>query len=315
MRTTRSWAVVMTALVAGLLLPAAAGAQNAVDQARRHADEGQAALAAGDFQRALEAYRRAHDLFPNALLLVNVARAESGLGMHAAAIVTLRRVLADADVDAARKREVEAEVQRLRGLVVELTLRVTPAEAQVQVNGRAIEDPTEPIFLPPGTVTVTATLDGHADGSWTQDLVAGARATAPIELRPSGTASEPDGAGGSSDASDDGQGDDVAPPPRVSEPSPPRTLMWVTGIGAGALGIGALSIGGYMASVHADCHEVGGDCRSANSESLNALALVADIMGGVAIAGAVVFVILLTTSGDASEATATALAEPGVLRF
>lgn len=300
-------------VVAGvLLLPALAAAQPAVDEARRHADAGQAALEANDFQRALGEYNEAYRLFPNVLLLVNVARAESGLGRNSAAIVTLKRVLDDAALDAARRREVEAEVQRLHGLVAELTVSVSHEGAQVVVNGRPVGTSplAEPVLVDPGAMVVEATREGLEPARWVAPVAAGEQRTITLTLRAPRTES-----GGEGEGEVGGDGHDVAPPPPppAAGNARPTGLLWATGLGAGALGVGSLVIGGYLASIH--CGGVGEDCPSRHDGDLNALGWVATGMGAVAIAGGVIFIYLLATTGDAEEAAETALAEPGVVRF
>lgn len=298
-----------------LLAPGLAHAQpSAVDEARRHADAGQAALTASDFQRALDEYNEAYRLFPNALLLVNVARAQSGLGHDVDAIETLGRVLADGGVDPARRREVEAEVQRLHGMVVELTLAVTPDGSRVLVNGEevGVSPLAEPVLVEPGTVEVEATHDGYVTGRWSRPLSAGARTPVPLALERVGSTEE---------QPDDGAEphDDIVTPPGPGEP-PHRsnTLLWVTGIGGGVLGATSLIMGALQLSAHGDCPKGtdGSDCLRNDSGSLNTINVVADVLGGVALVAGGIFVVLLVTSGgDAEEAAATALAEPGVLHF
>ena len=307
-----------------LLTPADGLAQSsAVDQARQHADAGQAALQAGEFQRAYDEYQAAYDLFPNSLLLVNVARALSGLGRNRDAIGKLQTVLGDAALDAARRQEVETEIGRLRGLVVELSVSVSPAGSRVSVNGDDVGDTplAGPVLVDPGQITVEATHDGFRAGRWAGTLAAGAHRPVSIALEAIEAADDGAGQGG-------GGGEQIVTPP---PPPPPaghgsNTLMWVTGVGAGVLGAASLTLGAIVSGKHSDYSDntaaCSGDTRDEcvaqykdDRSSGRTLALVADVLGGVAIVGGAIFVYLLVTSGDAEQAAATALAEPGVLHF
>jgi len=313
MMTTTTSRAILAAGIALLLFPVTARAQpSGVDEARRHADAGQAALAANDFGRALDEYNEAYRLFPNSLLLVNVARAESGLGRNREAIATLQRVLADTAVEAERKREVEAEVQRLRGLVAEITIAVTPSGARVRVNGQDVENPNEPLLVNPGRVEVEATLEGYRPGRWEGELAAGGRRPVPIALeRESATA------GGEGEG--EGEGEIVAPPPGGErQGGGSSALLWVTGVGAGVLGAAALTVGAIVWGKNSDYEDSPpADPQEREDARLEGktLGVLADVLAGVAVVSAGIFVVLLVTSGDAEEAAATALAEPGVLRF
>lgn len=303
MRTT-PWATVFVMVVA---IPLGAFAQPSnVDEARRHADAGEAALADQQFQRALQEYQAAYDLFPNALLLVNVARAQSGLGKHRDAIATLGRVLEDAGLDPARRTEVDTEIRRLRGLLVALTISVTPEGSHISVNGEdaGVSPLSEPVLADPGAIDVRVAHDGYRAGGWSGTLEGGARRTIPVTL-------EADAASDTREDPEPPDGSDIVAPPPPPPPERSHTLLWATGIGAGVTGVAALSIGTVLL---AKCGT--DDCEGdMNGSTVDTVSVIGDVLGGVAIVCAGVFFYALATSGDAEEAATTALAEPGTVRF
>ncbi|MBI2897711.1 MAG: PEGA domain-containing protein [Deltaproteobacteria bacterium] len=291
-----------------------------VEAARQHAERGQAALAANNFQVALDEYQQAYRLYPNPLLLINVAAAQSGLGRIEDATRTLEGVRGSDAVDDARKREVEAEIARLGRLLAELDIRTDPPGATVTVNG--IDRGTSPVTVKvqPGPVAVRLTREGHQPARWNNDgaeLRQSEHRTVEIDLVPVSSAL-PD------DHLDDRI--DEQPDLHLQEPRDPGgispTWVWVSAVAAGGLAIGG-SVFGVMTKSASDdwaaesCRE-GDDtdpCGPIETRhGRNALLSTALFIGaGVAAAAAI---ILYTQMSDGTPEEATeALNDLGVVRF
>jgi hypothetical protein len=128
--------VVVALLVAA---PRGAGAEQARDvvNARGHFDRAVALFRDADYEAALADFDRAYELAPHWGLLYNIGLARAALRDYPGAVEALERHLEDggAQVPAARREQVEAELRRLRALVGRVAVSVTgPAAATVLVD-------------------------------------------------------------------------------------------------------------------------------------------------------------------------------------
>jgi len=276
---------------------------DATAAARRHAENGEAAIAHQDFERALGEYNEAYRLFPSPLLIVNVARALGGLGRNADAIETLRRVSGEPTLETPLRDEIDGEIARLRTLVGELRITVSIDGARVTVRGRevGVSPLPDPIVVDPGVVEVVATAAGHPSARWHGDVRARSIVTVALEPpEPSPpTPAEPVARVAPAPA---------RPPTRRPSSSSNETLLWISGVSAGVLGATALTIGAISL---ANC-SVGTPC---DDDGLEPAWYVADTLGVIAILSGGLFLYLVLRGDDSEEAAATALREPGTLRF
>lgn len=166
--------------------PAAATAESArAVESRRHFDNGINLYRDGNFHGALVEFEAAHEMIPSAGALRNVALCQKALFRYAEAAETLRRLLREhrAELVAADRATVEAAITELEGLVGLVVLVVSPPEATVTVDGRAVsaEDRAAGLRLNVGEHTVTATAPGYAPLTSVVSVASG-RHEVPVEL-------------------------------------------------------------------------------------------------------------------------------------
>lgn len=134
-------------------------------QARAHFEEGQAAYARGDYEQAIEAWRRAYELRPAPALQYNLAQAYGRLGDFTNELATLQAFAdsapaTDPNVAPARMR-IEALRQRLARTGIAIT-GVSP-DAEVTIDGEVVTLPTDgSVVAPePGSHHVHVRRRGH----------------------------------------------------------------------------------------------------------------------------------------------------------
>ena len=88
----------------------------------------------GDFRGALVEFKRAYTLLPRANVLYDIGETEFQLQDYAAALVTMRRFLAETGATAPHRAEVEATVETLRGRVGKIALSTDVAHCEVALD-------------------------------------------------------------------------------------------------------------------------------------------------------------------------------------
>jgi hypothetical protein len=149
----RSLLAVVIACVA-LWRGAPAAAQGS-DEARAAFQEGLDAFGEGRYPAARAAFARAYALSPSWKLLYNLGQCEAALKEYGLSLTHFERYLSEGgdNVNAERRDEVLAEVERLRKMVGSLEV-TAPAGAVVLVDG--IERGTAPL---PGRIRVAASVE------------------------------------------------------------------------------------------------------------------------------------------------------------
>lgn len=114
----------------------------------------------GRYPEALAAYKRAHELSPSYVILYNLAKAAalSNDPTQAIEAYECHLELGGAEVDATRRSEVLAEIQRLRGEVALLVIEVDLAGVELFVDQRqvGVSPLLEPVTVNPGSRLVRA---------------------------------------------------------------------------------------------------------------------------------------------------------------
>lgn len=124
----------------------------------------------GQIAEALIEFRRSYEIAPHFQVLYNIAQAHIALAQPVEAVFALERFLADGGtkVSKARRTEVEAELVRQRARIATLNVTMTPAEAQLQVDGKEIPAPNGALVLNVGVGNHT--LSASADGYLPQEI-------------------------------------------------------------------------------------------------------------------------------------------------
>jgi len=155
--------LVASALVAGAVAVAVSGPVRADDdQAKKEAQglvtEGVGLLKAKNYDDALAKFEAAYARFPSPKILLNIGTTQKEMGRIADAANTYQQYMADPATPPERVAEVKKILNQLDAQVVLLTVEVTPAGAEVSIDGR----PWQPVAgalltrVAPGTRLVRA---------------------------------------------------------------------------------------------------------------------------------------------------------------
>jgi hypothetical protein len=155
-----------------------------ITAARAAFQRGVDALEDSRFAEALSAFEESYRRNPVPVALFNLAFAYRGLGRNQDAIATLERFLQDPGANPDREMVANAreECARLRATLVRLTVRATPSNAMVLVDGRRPTRDGEAFVLDPGRRVIEVTLDGYRPHREERTLEAGATVSAEVTL-------------------------------------------------------------------------------------------------------------------------------------
>ena len=276
-----------------------AGADDAREAARGHAEAAERAVAAGDFATALREYEAARDLFPSPLIQLNIAQALGELDRPASAIEALQVLLRAEGVPEERRAQALAEVARLRARAARLVVSVDRAGATVRIGTRTVcRSPcADPILVDPGRVAVEVTRDGFEPARQVVELEPARESSLSFELRPDRPpeprAERPAVAVVAV----------VGPPEHPAAPRRDRTVAWLAGGGAVALSIAGAVLGSFALVRHGEledqdqsrpdgwerARDLAGDVRTLRTAT--------DVVLGAALVSAAVCVISLLTGG------------------
>jgi hypothetical protein len=150
-------------LVSLLLAGVGAAAQPPVDEARAAYEAGVAHLLASRFQEAALSLERSYALRAVPIARYNLALAYRGLGRYRAAIPLFDEYLRSgaAELTPERVAAIRAERDDLARALVDATLRVTPADAVLRIDGGdPVPSPTT-LTLDPGAHVLEWTAPAH----------------------------------------------------------------------------------------------------------------------------------------------------------
>ena len=249
-----------------------------------------------DFSTALVEFRRAYETLPDFRVLYNMGQAEYQLQRYAAALATFRRYLDEggANVSAPRRAEVEREIAKLEGRVARLRIAADPGIDIFVDEEHVGRTPLRgPLIVSAGRHRIRAVLSGTSGFDKQLELAGGDDLQVPIRLAPR--------AGASSDV--------VTVPEPSEKPTSvdPRVVVWTA---TGLVAVAAVSTGIAALSASSDLEsEKRKPPGATTSRELHdaatratTLALVTDVLGGIALVGAGVGLYLTlkpsaTTSG------------------
>jgi hypothetical protein len=320
----------LLALFVGAALAQPSDAQR--NAARMLANEGADRFEAGDYATALERFEAAERLVHAPPHLLFIARAHARLGRLLKARATYRTLADEALAPGAPPLFAEAQGQARVELAaleaqvpaVRVVLKGAAApEAKVAIDGEPVapEALAAPVALDPGDHRIAASLPSGRTADAHVRLVAGGGVTA-VELvleaappKPPPPASLPAPA--------------PPPPPRPEAPARegPSPLGPILVLGAGVIGVGVGAVTGALALRNAgELHDVCPDdrpCPTANeaifddAKTLATVSTVSFVVGGAALAGGVLWLVLQAgSSSDAGQSAALVVAPGGLgLRF
>jgi tetratricopeptide (TPR) repeat protein len=211
-------------LLVANLAAGVAHADDKLTEAKQHLERGVALYNESNFGGALAEFQRAHELAPSYRILFNIAQVEMELEDHAAAFRAYTRYLKEGgpDIAPARRAQVTAQIERLRGRVGFLVIQTAPG-AQVFVDEAQVgyAPLSEPVAVKAGRHRVTVNVPGREPVTRVFDVVVTAVVAVDLPVAPP-----------------------VEPPPptQLAQPGaagPDRTAMYVAWPITGGLVIGA----------------------------------------------------------------------------
>jgi tetratricopeptide (TPR) repeat protein len=163
----RAWAAALSVAVALVVAapPPARAEQGGPAEAQQRFLRGVELFEAGEYSAALAEFSRAHELRPHFAILFNLAQCYVNIGRYAEAIDYFERYLSEGGrrIPRARRGEVEAELARLRPLIVQVTVTADVDGALIVVDGQ--EAGTSPLAAPlrvgAGLRVFEARLEGY----------------------------------------------------------------------------------------------------------------------------------------------------------
>lgn len=296
--------------------PARAGNDSSkTAQASTHFQRGVQLYKQRSFDAALAEFEKSYELAPNYHLLFNLAQVQLERHDYVAALKRFREYLqtGDAQVEAARRTEVEQEIARISDFVAEVSFIVTPEGAQVSLDG--VELGTAPLAAPvvinsgvhrillskPGFTTVQQTLT--VAGGDSPRVVVTLR-PAQAEAGPVATDSPANAPTATSSRSGSTAPSDTTPNARVGRSN---TGLWLS-LGAtvafgGASGVMAVVTNDAKRTFESELDRFGAsrdDVDSARTK-LKTDALVTDVLAGAALVSAGFCVYFIASGGSSSE--------------
>jgi hypothetical protein len=220
-------------IVAPLLLCTQLGASLAWAQgdpkatAHEHYERGVAAFDDERFQDAADEFETAYRISPAFAVLYNMGRVYVALGHSVKAVRAFETYLAQgaATIDAARRQEVRAEIEKQRARIGTIEVRTVPAAAEIRVDGQLVgKTPlAQPVLVTAGSHTVEALLSGYAPLVRELDVAGTAQIEIDLRLDPVAQSETAGSPGKPPPAPQDPVPPPPAPPVPVSMPAPVST--------------------------------------------------------------------------------------------
>jgi hypothetical protein len=324
--SARPWSGVRVALLCASLTAATAAspapvfAQNSQKEAANRFNKGYELFKEGDFQAALIEFKRAYELAPNFRVLYNIGQVQFQLQDYAGALASLEQYLDEGgkQVPAARRKEVEKDIEKLRVRVsrVEITTNVPGATITIDDIEIGTAPLDEPVLVSAGRRTIAATKDGRMPARKVIDVAGNDALSVRLEL--------PELASGSPPVvyvEDEEPTDTVEPPPdEITTDEPAPDLPWAWWIGTGVLGtasaiFGALALDSAsdLESMREQSPATAGDLDSAKDRT-TAFSVTTDVLlVGTAIVGGISIYLTIdavTSSGDEEDVSIRARVVP-----
>ncbi|MGK3996175.1 PEGA domain-containing protein [Sorangium sp. So ce1024] len=168
--------------------PAEAGETDALtDKARQLYEEGRQAAAAGRWAHAHASFYAAWSIKPHYQIASNLGVTCLMLGRNREAAEYLTRYLREAPASKVKERQsAEASLKEALAKVASVTVQVTPAGAEVTVDGAVMGTAplADPVFLDPGKHDIGAKLDGYVPATRPIVASAGGKETIALQLEP-----------------------------------------------------------------------------------------------------------------------------------
>jgi hypothetical protein len=146
--------------------PAAPSDAQALEDARRHFQQGTALYNDQNFNAAVAEFLAAYQAKPSSAVLYNIGLTQKALFRYNDAIESLERYLAEEPkLSPERRGEVKQLVVEMRALLADVSLTVLPLGANISVDGRTIgTSPMKAYGLAAGSHVIDVTAEGYKPG-------------------------------------------------------------------------------------------------------------------------------------------------------
>jgi tetratricopeptide (TPR) repeat protein len=287
---------------------ASAPSASSVEDARAHFQRGVDYYTEGDLNAALIELQRAYELQPTYRLLYNLGQVTYEQRDYVAAERYFRDYLEQggSEIDAARRQEVEGELEKLKDRVADVRLETDLPNARLFIDDTPVgQSPlARPVRVSAGQRRIRAESPGYAPVTRVVDVVGGEALIVQLTFGPSLNASA------------------TTAPVDVGEASSSNAALW-TGIATGVLGLGAGAMALWTNSddqKYADALEgpTTRDELDELSDRTKTKALITDVLLGATLVTGTITVILLLSGDDEPAETKAEHARlqvgPGTLR-
>jgi len=300
-------AVLVGAISCALVAPRAARAQQSgVEEGRTRFARGIELYKEGNFHAALAEFRAAHAAAPSFRIHYNLGQTLYQLQDYAGAVRAFEQYLAEGGekIDAERKKEVDADLAKLRPRVAQLVFVVNVPTAELSVDDEPRGKVQKaPLLVSAGRRRVAVTASGYQTETRVLDVAGAQRVELSFELKP---------IGGAAALPNDRRTQEQ---PTATRPRS-RTPFYLGLVTTGALGAGT-AVMAIVASSNKSAYDKAlevpnnADSIADKRSSTKTTALAADILGGATVLSAGLTILAFAlTSGEEPIPTATAKAAP-----
>ena len=176
------------ALAVGTVLHGGAARAGPKEDAAEHYDQGLQLAEKGSYAEAIIEFQKAYALSPHPSALFSLAQVHAATGDSVRAVDLFRRYMAAAGstISAARRTEVEQEIQEQEARIGVLAISTKPAGATIAIDGLVVGSTpfSEAPRVNSGTHQVTAVLAGHRSGEQSVTIVGGEQLEIDLVLEP-----------------------------------------------------------------------------------------------------------------------------------
>lgn len=260
------WALALSVVLLQLAVPLrlACADEAQPSDPRRQFELGLEAARKGDLARAAEHFESAQRMSPNPVVLYNLGQVYTALNRPIDAELTLQSYLAtDPAPTPEREREIRELLRYNSRRIGVLRLEVTPADAELRIDGVLRAERSSPIRLAAGRHVVVATRLGYEPAILNVDVVAEGEHQTRMELKPE--VAPPAASGANSKEKTPQRHDTALTQSHGSELVRPIALG-VAGLGVATLGVGTVLA--FQASGLNDDSNANGHCDASGCDDV-----------------------------------------------
>ncbi len=305
-KTAARWALALSVFAecsfgGHLLGPSVAHAQpSKAEEAKQRFLKGVDLFGESDFQGSLVEFKRSYELVPNFTVLYNIGQVYFQMQDYANALKTLQQYMdiGGNRIPATRRDSVEKDIEKLKGRVATVTIKVTVPGAEVFVDDASVGTSPlpNPVIVSSGKRRFSATKEGFNPGREIKEIASGETTDVTISLSSLAPGQKPVPLGPGPTPGPAGPGPGPGPEPAPSEHRSmvgPIVAWSATGAFAivwgttGGLALGASSDLKKLKTTHTTAAALSSAANKAKT-----LGITSDVMMGFTIAGAGVSTVL-----------------------